>query len=169
MGEIYEVVVFTASLSKVRCWLRTPSRPSQADTPGIAMALLALVRGSGFGYFGHTQGCETPIVQRELLQSQGKLCQGKKEAHRSATGQSIRSRTLHRPVTESISSSRISRNLDGRCPNRSSSIIRLLPISSIRTTPSRCLPGSTILTIRNSPTSVLSLRTWARWTTYEAY
>ena len=69
MGEIYEIVVFTASLSKVRCGV-LPTNTS------IDMNFTLSVRGSGPGQ-ARRASCRFPqIIPGELLQPQRELCQG---------------------------------------------------------------------------------------------
>ena len=66
MGRIYEVVVFTASLSKVNF----PTSSARQE-----LILLAVCRPSA-GHVRCRKSSQASPVQRKLLQSQRQLCQG---------------------------------------------------------------------------------------------
>lgn len=65
MGEIYEVVVFTASLSKVSCSLVWRCLVAKALSDFFlcdSRSPFHLVRGPGAGHSGHSPGGPTPSV-----------------------------------------------------------------------------------------------------------
>lgn len=71
MGEQYEVVVFTASLSKVNL-IHSVIRLSLLSKP----LFVFIVCRSCFGHVGYTQGCKTSAIQGGVLQLQRHLRQG---------------------------------------------------------------------------------------------